>query len=155
MVADVGERLRAFEQVHCIGHEIRHGGVFLLGTSGTVTTLAGLTLDLPRYSRLQVDGAVLSRDEAAAAVERLRDMGRDGLARHPCVGPERADLVLPGCAIFAAIQQFWPAPQVVVADRGLREGMLLRMIRAERARGARRPRPVVQPILPVSLPLHA
>jgi exopolyphosphatase/guanosine-5'-triphosphate,3'-diphosphate pyrophosphatase len=155
MVADVAERLRAFERVHCIGHEIRQGGVFLLGTSGTVTTLAGLTLDLPRYSRLQVDGAVLSRAEATAAVARLRDMGRDGLARHPCVGPERADFVLPGCAIFAAIHQLWPAPQVVVADRGLREGMLLRMIRAERTRGARRPRPLVAPMLPVSLPLHA
>jgi exopolyphosphatase/guanosine-5'-triphosphate,3'-diphosphate pyrophosphatase len=155
MVADVAGRLRAFEQVHCIGHEIRQGGVFLLGTSGTVTTLAGLTLDLPRYSRLQVDGAVLSRAAATAAVDRLRAMGRDGLARHPCVGPERADFVLPGCAIFAAIHQLWPAPQVVVADRGLREGMLLRMIRAERTRGERRVRPVVPPILPAPLPIHA
>ena len=154
MVSDVAARLQAFEQVHCIGHEIRQGGVFLLGTSGTVTTLAGLTLDLPRSSRLLVDGAVLSRDEATAAVERLRAMGRDGLARHPCVGPERADFVLPGCAIFAAIHQLWPASQVVVADRGLREGMLMRMIHAERGR-VRRPRIVAQPLVPASLPLHA
>ena len=46
--------------------------------------------------------------------------------------------LLPGCAIFAAIHHIWPTPEIVVADRGLREGMLLRMIRAERARGRRR-----------------
>ncbi len=56
-------------------------------------------------------------------------MGRAGLAAHPCVGPERADYVLPGCAIFAAIHAKWPVPEVTVADRGLREGMLLRLMR--------------------------
>ncbi|MBN8889102.1 MAG: exopolyphosphatase [Rhodospirillales bacterium 70-18] len=137
MVEDVAARLRGFESVHCIGHEIRQGGVRLLGTSGTVTTLAGIVMNLPRYSRPAVDGAVLLHREAAEALERLRALGREGLALHPCVGPERAEFVLPGCAIFAAIQRTWPAPQVVVADRGLREGMLLRMIRAERS-GARR-----------------
>jgi exopolyphosphatase/guanosine-5'-triphosphate,3'-diphosphate pyrophosphatase len=138
MVADVAARLHGFESVHCIGHEIRQGGVRLLGTSGTVTTLAGVVMNLPRYSRPAVDGAVLLHREAADALLQLRAMGREGLALHPCVGPERAGFVLPGCAIFAAIQQTWPAPQVVVADRGLREGMLLRMMRAERS-GGRRP----------------
>jgi exopolyphosphatase/guanosine-5'-triphosphate,3'-diphosphate pyrophosphatase len=137
MMDEVGDSLAPFERTHCIGQEIRQGGVFLLGTSGTVTTLAGLAMDLPRYSRPRVDGAVLSCTEASDAVQRLRDMGREGLALHPCVGPERADFVLPGCAIFAAIQRLWPAEQVVVADRGLREGMLLRMIRAERTRADR------------------
>jgi len=137
MVDEVCDSLAAFERVHCIGQEIRQGGVFLLGTSGTVTTLAGLAMDLPRYSRPRVDGAVLSCAEAAEAVSRLRAMGRDGLSAHPCVGPERADFVLPGCAVFAAIHRLWPAEEVVVADRGLREGMLLRMIRGERGRGER------------------
>ena len=73
-------------------------------------------------------------------MDKLRAMGRDGLARHPCVGPERAEFVLPGCAIFVAIHSLWPAPQVTVADRGLREGMLLRLIRAERGRHTRAPR---------------
>jgi exopolyphosphatase/guanosine-5'-triphosphate,3'-diphosphate pyrophosphatase len=149
MVADVTRHIAPFERIHCIGHEIRQGGVFLLGTSGTVTTLAGLALELPRYSRPRVDGAVLTREETSAAVERLREMGRDGLAAHPCVGPERADFVLPGCAIFAAIQRMWPAPDVVVADRGLREGILLRMMRAERSRPARRWRDAAAPILPL------
>ncbi len=140
MVDDVAERLYAFESVHRIGQELCQGGVRMVGTSGTVTTLAGIVLNLPRYSRPAVDGAVLSRDDAEAALARLRTLGREGLARHPCIGPDRAEFVLPGCAIFAAIHHIWPTPEIVVADRGLREGMLLRMIRAERARGQRRPR---------------
>ncbi len=128
-VEAVARRLVAFEQVHRIGQEIRQGGVALLGTSGTVTTLAGIALGLPRYRRLLVDGLVLSAEAALEAVARLRAMGQQGLAEHPCVGPDRAEFVLPGCAIFAAIHRTWPAEQVMVADRGLREGMLLRMMR--------------------------
>jgi exopolyphosphatase/guanosine-5'-triphosphate,3'-diphosphate pyrophosphatase len=137
MVDDVAERLVRFESVHCIAQEMRHGGVHMLGTSGTVTTLAGVALGLARYRRPLVDGTVLSSQVASSALHSLRAMGRDGLARHPCVGPERADFVLPGCAIYAAIARLWPAESVVVADRGLREGMLLRMIRADRSRRAR------------------
>ncbi len=140
MAEDIAARLAPFESVHCIAREIRDGGVRLLGTSGTVTTLAGIVLDLPRYSRSLVDGAVLSRDAARTALEQLRAMGRAGLEQHPCVGPERTEFVLPGCAVFAAITRLWPAPEVVVADRGLREGMLLRMMRADRARARGRPR---------------
>jgi len=141
MVDDVAARLSAFESIHCIGREIRNGGVNLLGTSGTVTTLAGIALELPRYRRPLVDGVVLSAEAADAALASLRAMGREGLAQHPCVGPDRVDFVLPGCAVFAAITRLWPAPKVIVADRGLREGMLQRMIHGERARG---PRPGVQ-----------
>lgn len=139
MVEDVVQRLVPFERVHRIGQEIRQGGVRLLGTSGTVTTLAGIVLALKQYSRPAVDGVVLSREAAAGALAELRAMGRAGLVAHPCVGPDRADFVLPGCAIFAAIQSLWPAPDVMVADRGLREGLLMRLIRAERARGGIRP----------------
>ncbi len=139
MVEDVIQRLVPFEQVHRIGQEIRQGGVRLLGTSGTVTTLAGIVLSLKHYSRPAVDGVVLSRDAAAAALAELRAMGRDGLVAHPCVGLERADFVLPGCAIFEAIQTLWPAQEVMVADRGLREGLLMRLIRADRARVTGRP----------------
>ena len=137
MVQAVCNRLAPFERIHCIAHEIQCGRVLLLGTSGTVTTLAGVALDLPRYQRLLVDGVTLSSAEASAALQRLRALGRVGLEQHPCVGPERVDFVLPGCAIFAAITEMWPATQVVVADRGLREGMLLRMMRADRVRRTR------------------
>jgi exopolyphosphatase/guanosine-5'-triphosphate,3'-diphosphate pyrophosphatase len=155
MVADVRDRLVAFERIHCIGHEIRLDGVHLLGTSGTVTTLAGVALNLQRYRRPDVDGVVLAADVAHAAIAQLRSLGRDGLMHHPCVGPERADFVLTGCAIFEAIHDVFPAAEVMVADRGLREGMLLRMMRATpyRMRGtfparppafARQRRPVTQ-----------
>jgi len=132
MVDDVAARLTAFEAVHCIRQEIRMGGVRLLGTSGTVTTLAGVVMKLARYRRPLIDGAVLARTEAAAAVNVLRRLGRDALVAHPCVGPDRVDFVLPGCAVFAALIRLWPAESVTVADRGLREGMLLRMMRGER-----------------------
>ena len=134
MVAEVAGRLAAFESIHCIAQEIRSGSVQLLGTSGTVTTLAGIALGLSRYRRMAVDGHVLSGADALAALHTLRAMGREGLAQHPCVGPDRVEFVLPGCAVFAAIIRLWPAARVVVADRGLREGMLLRMIRADRSR---------------------
>ncbi|MBV9785785.1 MAG: Ppx/GppA family phosphatase [Acidisphaera sp.] len=129
MVDDVAARLARFEGIHCIAQEIRGGGVHLLGTSGTVTTLAGVALGLTRYRRPLVDGAVLTAEASERAVGALLALGRDGLSRHPCVGPERADFVLPGCAVFAAISRMWPAGSIVVADRGLREGMLLRMMR--------------------------
>ena len=137
MVADVTARLQAFEHVHRINDELRRGGVQLLGTSGTVTTLAGEFLALDRYRRMQVDGQVLSRAAAQGAVLALRAMRRERLAAHPCVGAERVDFVLPGCAIYTAIHTMWPVPQVTVADRGLREGMLLRLIRHARKQAER------------------
>jgi exopolyphosphatase/guanosine-5'-triphosphate,3'-diphosphate pyrophosphatase len=137
MVDDVTARLVAFESVHCISREIRDGGVRLLGTSGTVTTLASVVLNLERYRRDLVDGVALTRQAADDALSSLRALDREGLTSHPCVGSERADFVMPGCAIYAAIASMWPAPDVVVADRGLREGMLLRMMRADRSRSAR------------------
>ena len=137
IVTDVTTRLLPFERVHCIAREARGGDVRLLGTSGTVTTLAGVALRLSRYRRPLVDGAVLTSAAAAGALADLRALGRTGLSTHPCVGPDRVDLVLPGCAIYAAIARLWPVPRLTVADRGLREGMLLRMIVADRARPGR------------------
>ena len=134
MVDHVAARLLAFERIHCIGHEIRLGRVLLLGTSGTVTTLAGVALGLVRYRRPLIDGAILTHEAAGQALDLLRSLGRAGLEQHPCIGPDRVEFVLPGCAIFAAIRQIWPAERIVVADRGLREGMLLRLIRGERQR---------------------
>jgi len=134
MTAATAPLLAPFERVHCIAREIRQAeatGVLLLGTSGTVTTLAAIALSLPRYRRSLVDGACLSREEASRALAQLSALDPGGLLSHPCIGPDRATFVLPGAAIFAAILETWPAPQLVVADRGLREGLLLRIMRAQ------------------------
>lgn len=132
VVREVAARLDAFDGVHRIRQEMRAGGVRVMGTSGTVTTLAGIALDLPRYTRSAVDGYEMSVEEADLALDRLRAMGRDGLAAHPCIGPERVDFVLPGCAVYAAIREVWPMASITVCDRGLREGILIRMMRTRR-----------------------
>ncbi|SSC64417.1 unnamed protein product [Ciceribacter selenitireducens ATCC BAA-1503] len=100
----------------------------LIGTSGTVTTLAGVHLDLPRYDRRKVDGLWLSDDEVSAMQAKLLSWDFAGRAANPCIGPDRADLVLAGCAILEAIRRRWPSNRMRVADRGLREGLLTDMM---------------------------
>jgi len=129
MVAQVLTQLQGFEQVHCIRREIAQDNVRLLGTSGTVTTLAGIASGLERYSRAAIDGMTMTRAQTNGAIDLLRSLDPDGLRAHPCVGRDRADYVMPGCAIFDAIRRTWPVGDVTVADRGLRDGMLIRMIR--------------------------
>ena len=104
----------------------------LLGTSGTVTTIAGVHLNLPRYDRRAVDGLWLTSDEVDATVSRLKAMTYAERAANACIGVERADLVLAGCAILEAIRGHFPAQRIRIADRGLREGMLMQMMRADR-----------------------
>lgn len=100
----------------------------LIGTSGTVTTLAGVHLDLPRYDRRKVDGLWLSDAEVTAMQAKLLSWDYAGRAANPCIGPDRADLVLAGCAILEAIRRRWPSSRMRVADRGLREGLLTDMM---------------------------
>ncbi|MFD1745895.1 Ppx/GppA phosphatase family protein [Rhizobium helianthi] len=101
---------------------------YLIGTSGTVTTLAGVHLDLPRYDRRKVDGLWLSDAEVSEMQAKLLSWDFQGRASNPCIGPDRADLVLAGCAILEAIRRRWPARRMRVADRGLREGLLTDMM---------------------------
>jgi exopolyphosphatase/guanosine-5'-triphosphate,3'-diphosphate pyrophosphatase len=96
----------------------------LLGTSGTVTTLAGIALGLSRYDRARVDASWHRCTDILAVIDRLVDLDWKGRAAMGCVGPDRADLIVPGCAVFAAIATLWPCMQLRVADRGLREGIL-------------------------------
>jgi exopolyphosphatase/guanosine-5'-triphosphate,3'-diphosphate pyrophosphatase len=111
------------------------GGMHLLGTSGTVTTLAGVHLDLARYDRRRIDGVWLSDAEITATIARLLGMSYRERASNNCISVERADLVLAGCAILDAIRQAFPLPRLRVADRGLREGMLVEMMREDGAIG--------------------
>jgi exopolyphosphatase/guanosine-5'-triphosphate,3'-diphosphate pyrophosphatase len=96
----------------------------LLGTSGTVTTLAGVHLGLERYDRRRVDGLWMDNANVDLMIEKL--LGWDFQARvaNACIGADRADLVLAGCAILEAIRRVWPSERLRVADRGLREGIL-------------------------------
>jgi exopolyphosphatase/guanosine-5'-triphosphate,3'-diphosphate pyrophosphatase len=98
--------------------------VQMLGTSGTVTTLAAVHLGLRRYDRRRVDGVVLPYDAISGVAERLKRLGNRGRAAHPCIGQGRADLVIAGCAILDAIHERWPLRHMRVADRGVREGIL-------------------------------
>ena len=100
----------------------------MLGTSGTVTTLAGVHLRLPRYDRRRVDGTWLSGIEVAELVGTLVAMDYEARVANPCIGRERADLVLAGCAILEAFRRRWPCDRLRVADRGLREGVLVEMM---------------------------
>jgi exopolyphosphatase/guanosine-5'-triphosphate,3'-diphosphate pyrophosphatase len=96
----------------------------MLGTSGTVTTLAALHLGLRRYDRRKVDGVTLPFTAIEAVSRQLRDLDDVRRAAHPCIGSGRADLVVAGCAILDAIHRRWPVDRLKVADRGIREGIL-------------------------------
>ncbi len=127
MVDEVAGFLAEFAEAH--RNDI--GGFHMLGTSGTVTTIAGVFLRLKRYDRRRVDGCWLSDDQVSRVVEELIAMSFDERAANPCIGAERADLVLAGCAILDAIRRYFPCERLRVADRGLREGMLVEMMRAD------------------------
>jgi len=127
MVAEVSALMAPFVQKH--GGDVR--GIHMLGTSGTVTTIAGVHLSLKRYDRNRVDGCWMSEQEISAVIDKLLAMNYQERIASPCIGAERADLVLAGCAILDAIRRAFPCPRLRVADRGLREGMLVQMMRED------------------------
>jgi exopolyphosphatase/guanosine-5'-triphosphate,3'-diphosphate pyrophosphatase len=106
------------------------GGLRLLGTSGTVTTLASLHLDLAQYDRRAVDGLIVPAASMREISSRLSALSPDQRRELPCIGRERADLVVAGCAILETILDLWPAERLGVADRGIREGILRSLITA-------------------------
>jgi len=109
-----------------------HADIRLLGTSGTVTTLASLYLELPSYDRRAVDGLIVPAGEMRDISARLSVMTPYERSNLPCIGQDRADLVVAGCAILEAILDLWPARRLGVADRGIREGILRSLMAAER-----------------------
>lgn len=127
MIDEISRHLAPFAAKH--GDDI--SGMHLLGTSGTVTTVAGIHLGLSHYDRRKVDGLWMNNGEMDRAIERLLAMTYQERAQNACIGTERADLVLAGCAILDAIRRAFPLPRLRVADRGLREGMLVEMMRED------------------------
>ncbi len=126
MVAEVAELLKPFLATIDLRRLGRN--FHLLGTSGTVTTVGAFHLKLPRYDRRQVDGLWMETKEAGNVIEALLAMSYEQRSEHPCIGRDRADLVLAGCAIYDAIARAFPATHIRIADRGLREGILMQMM---------------------------
>jgi exopolyphosphatase/guanosine-5'-triphosphate,3'-diphosphate pyrophosphatase len=131
MVAEAEAALAPIEKAHSIRRQVRAGQVQMLGSSGTVTTLAGVNLALPRYIRAMVDGSILTFDQIEIVSRHLAGLDIEGRAANPCVGRERADLVLSGCAILDAICATWPVGRLRVADRGIREGILFDLMHGQ------------------------
>ncbi len=132
MRVKVRDLLRPFVKVVADAGGGRVSPTHLLGTSGTVTTIAGVHLKLRHYDRSQVDGCWLDIGDVEKAVKELNAMTYDDRVRHGCIGKERADLVLAGCAILEEIMQAFPSDRIRVADRGLREGILAGLWQAHR-----------------------
>ncbi|WOH84775.1 Ppx/GppA phosphatase family protein [Bradyrhizobium sp. BEA-2-5] len=129
MIDEVARHVAPFAAEH--GKDLRD--MHLLGTSGTVTTLAGIHLNLPRYDRRRIDSIWMNDGDLTATINRLLGMSYEERANNSCISVERADLVLAGCAILDAIRRAFPLPRLRVADRGLREGMLVEMMREDGA----------------------
>ena len=127
MVEEVARHLKLFAASHADDLASMH----LLGTSGTVTTIAGVFQKLERYDRRRIDGIWMDDADVSTIIEWLLATSYAERAANPCIGPDRADLVLAGCAILDAIRNAFPVPRLRVADRGLREGMLIEMMRRD------------------------
>jgi exopolyphosphatase/guanosine-5'-triphosphate,3'-diphosphate pyrophosphatase len=142
MVEDVMAGIAPFETEHRFGDRIGRKRAHFLGTSGTVTTISGIHLKLPVYERSRVDGCWLSAYDVRKVSGDLIGMSYAERVAQPCIGQERADLVLAGCAILEALLRTWPCQRLRVADRGLREGILATLMAEDghdrRGRGRRR-----------------
>lgn len=145
----VQKLLEGFEAAHGIRDKIAGGVVQMIGTSGTVTTLGGLYLGLDRYDRAMVDGLTLNFEVLHGISSGLCSKSLQQRAAEPCIGWQRADLMLAGCAILEAICHLWPVGKLKVADRGLREGLLMDLIHPTTLRvepGRMHPSPASTPI---------
>ncbi len=121
-------QLTPFDEANDINQIIGDSSVQLLSTSGTVTTLAAIHLDLPRYDRARIDGITLDIGDIRSTIRKLLGMRPSERFNHPCIGPDRADFIISGCAIFEAISSMWPTGKITIADRGVREGIILSLI---------------------------
>ncbi|MBO9708102.1 MAG: Ppx/GppA family phosphatase [Caulobacter sp.] len=140
MVEAVKARIEAFPHAEPMRRHFEGDRAHMVGTSGAITSLAGLHLGLARYDRNVVDGLWMERSDCEAAAERLLTLTASERAKEPCIGADRADLVLAGAAILQAVQELWPCSRVRVADRGLREGLLMSLMSDQQKRPRRRRR---------------
>ena len=125
MVNDIRALLQPFEDKHAISRAMANNEVQMLGTAGTVTTIAGVQMGLKRYNRSLVDGSWLDFDTVFSLCTKLVKASFEERAAYDCIGRNRAELVVAGCGALEAICKTWPAGRLRVADRGVREGILL------------------------------
>ncbi|MGH6760313.1 MAG: Ppx/GppA family phosphatase [Phyllobacterium sp.] len=128
MVDHVSGLLESFGDRGKLGQMVRSPRFHLLGTSGTVTTLAGIHLGLERYDRRRIDGIWMKDEDVTQMTGKLLSWSFEERVANACIGADRADLVLAGCAILDAIRKVWPSQKLRVADRGLREGILTELM---------------------------
>ncbi len=133
IVEKICAMMRPLDEANQISAKIWREGVQMLSTSGTVTTLAAIHLDLPKYDRAKVDGLKLSISDIRAATKKLMAMSPSQRALHPCIGSARTDFILSGCAIFEAIVRTFPIDKITIADRGVREGIIVSLMREKHA----------------------
>ena len=123
--------LQEFEDKYQITEAIRNQEIQVIGTSGTVTVLGAVHLNLTRYNRSAVDGISITRQDIDRTIAKIKRLGDEGRKRHPCIGAQKADLTMAGCAIIEGLCSFWPIEEITVADRGIREGILLDLMHAQ------------------------
>lgn len=123
--------LSEFEEKYNIMESVRNQDIQVIGTSGTVTVLGAVHLNLPRYNRSAVDGLSITKQDIDRAIAKIKRLGDDGRKKHPCIGTQKADLTMAGCAIIEALCSFWPISEITVADRGIREGILLDLMHSQ------------------------
>lgn len=124
----IDKSLGEFDDRNGISRAVHGDRVQMLGTSGTVTTLGAMHLNLRRYDRSRVDGLNLQFDHICEVVDYLGTLDHEERLKHPCIGPRRGDLIMAGCAVLDAVCRRWPVGSLVVADRGIREGILMSLM---------------------------
>lgn len=128
LVGHLVKTLRAFDRKNKISEAVASGNVQLLSTSGTLTTLAAIHLKLMRYERAKVDGVKFTVDNLRDAAQEILSMRPSERFANNCIGPERSDYIISGCAIFEAICTLWPISTITIADRGVREGIIISLM---------------------------
>lgn len=124
--------LAEFEEKYHIAEDIKNQKIQVLGTSGTVTVLGAIHLNLTRYNRSAVDGLALTAQDVDKTISKIKRMGDEGRKKHACIGMQKADLTIAGCAIIEGLMSFWNISEITIADRGIREGILLDLMHSDR-----------------------
>lgn len=146
MIGEVCDAIAPFEVEQQLCKLVAGGQLQMLGTSGTVTTLCGVYQQLDRYDRARVDGCYMNFEAVHRLSQHIASMSYENRMAHPCIGPDRADLVIAGCAILEALCRLWPVGRLRVADRGLREGILCALMRGAEASCPNTGNPMPSPV---------